>query len=221
VVGWVDDLRALVDELGLRRFVVLGWSAGAAYALACGYALAERVIAVGLASPAAGWFVGRGAQPDVHVDLRRLAAVAGSAAWWFRLLLGGLRRQIRSHPERLVVEEASRLPSADREILARSDMRRMMAASLVEQFSQGVTGVVDEALALARPWGFDPARVPVPVLLWHGESDIVVSPGAVRRLASRLPTCRATYYAGEGHYLVLARWHQILASLTAAARGER
>jgi pimeloyl-ACP methyl ester carboxylesterase len=43
----VPDVRALVDHLGLDRFAVVGWSTGGPHALAAGYGLADRVVAVG------------------------------------------------------------------------------------------------------------------------------------------------------------------------------
>lgn len=37
------DVRALADRLELEKFSLLGWSMGGQYAMACAYALAERV----------------------------------------------------------------------------------------------------------------------------------------------------------------------------------
>jgi pimeloyl-ACP methyl ester carboxylesterase len=218
-VDWAADVRALADALRLDRFAVLGWSAGGPHALACAHALPERVTACGLASPAAGWFVGPGATPDADLSGRRLADVATSAGSWAWLLVGGLRRQVERDAERVVARQAAAHPDWDRAVLNRPEVRRMMAAALVEQFRQGTGGTLDEALAIARPWGFDPSAVRVPVLLWHGEADTVVTPGAARRLAARLPGCRATFDPEAGHYLVLDRWAEILSELARAAVG--
>ncbi len=53
-VDWADGVQVLADGLDLERFAILAWSAGAPHALACGYALPNRVLAIGLASPAGG-----------------------------------------------------------------------------------------------------------------------------------------------------------------------
>jgi len=50
VAGYAEDLRELADQLGWRRFSVVGVSAGAPYALACAWAMPERVGAVAAAS---------------------------------------------------------------------------------------------------------------------------------------------------------------------------
>jgi pimeloyl-ACP methyl ester carboxylesterase len=51
VAGFAADVEDLMDELGCERFSVVGVSAGAPYALACGWALRERVVALVAASP--------------------------------------------------------------------------------------------------------------------------------------------------------------------------
>jgi len=48
-----DDVVAVADQLGVRRFAVLGMSIGGPYALACAVQHPDRVTAVGVAaSPA-------------------------------------------------------------------------------------------------------------------------------------------------------------------------
>ncbi len=50
VAGYAADVEDLADELGWRRFAVVGVSAGAPYALACAWAMPERVSAVAAVS---------------------------------------------------------------------------------------------------------------------------------------------------------------------------
>jgi pimeloyl-ACP methyl ester carboxylesterase len=50
LLGWANDIKELADQLGLEQFAVTGWSAGGPYALACAYALPERVKAGALLS---------------------------------------------------------------------------------------------------------------------------------------------------------------------------
>ena len=50
VLGWVDDIRALGDHLDIERFHVVGVSGGAPYALACAFALPDRIPSVAIVS---------------------------------------------------------------------------------------------------------------------------------------------------------------------------
>ncbi|HEY2160422.1 MAG TPA: alpha/beta fold hydrolase [Solirubrobacteraceae bacterium] len=51
VASFPSDLGAVMSALGHRRFSVVGVSAGAPYALACGWALPERIVALAAVSP--------------------------------------------------------------------------------------------------------------------------------------------------------------------------
>lgn len=50
LVDWPDDVVQLAHRWGLKRFAVLGVSGGARHALACAWALPDRVTAVALVS---------------------------------------------------------------------------------------------------------------------------------------------------------------------------
>ena len=51
VLDFARDLGEVMSILGYRRFTVVGVSAGAPYALACGWALAERLVGLAAVSP--------------------------------------------------------------------------------------------------------------------------------------------------------------------------
>jgi pimeloyl-ACP methyl ester carboxylesterase len=51
VLDFARDIGTVMSLLGYRRFSVVGVSAGAPYALACGWALAERLVALAAVSP--------------------------------------------------------------------------------------------------------------------------------------------------------------------------
>jgi len=51
---------------------------------------------------------------------------------------------------------------------------------------QGTGGLIDDALAAVRPWGFDPAAISTPVLLVHGTADRVMPSAHSEWLARRV-----------------------------------
>jgi pimeloyl-ACP methyl ester carboxylesterase len=53
VVDFARDIGVVMSALGHRRFSVVGVSAGAPYALACGWALADRLVGLAAVSPLA------------------------------------------------------------------------------------------------------------------------------------------------------------------------
>jgi pimeloyl-ACP methyl ester carboxylesterase len=81
----------------------------------------------------------------------------------------------------------------------------------------GAAPLVDDDLALVRPWGFDPALVPVPVLVVHGERDGIVPAAHGRWLAGCCPRSRLRIVSGAGHVTVLDEAESALAWLADSA----
>ena len=92
----------------------------------------------------------------------------------------------------------------------------MMIANADELYRQGGRGLYDEALIMARPWGFPIAGVQSPVRLWHGELDTAVPVAMGRFLARTLPNVDATFLPAEAHHLLYDRWREILADFVDA-----
>lgn len=212
-LDWADDVQALADTLDLDRFAILAWSAGAPHALACGYALSQRVLAIGLASPAGGWFLGPGATRHISAESRSLTTLARVAPWALRLTLALLRRRVLRSPHRVVENQLRQLPAKDQATFADPAVRQLLIETVGEGFRQGIWGVYDDTLAVARPWGFEPDAVRTPVWIWQGDADTTVLPALAQELADKLPHCTFALLPGEGHFLLFAHWREMLQTL--------
>jgi len=107
---------------------------------------------------------------------------------------------------------------SDQRLMADPALRAIMIENASEVYRQGGRGLYDEALVMARPWGFPLEGISVPVCLWHGEADNTVPVGMGRHIARTIHGCHATFYPGEAHHLLYDRWPEILAELVATAR---
>ena len=212
LLDWPADIAHLADALGLDDMSIVGWSGGGPYAAACAYRLPERVRSVALVSaptPLTGL-----ARPDFLRRFHRTAAqAAGRAPWMIRLAMWHWGRPQRRNAELHFDRSFAEMCHADQQVLAQPGVRRQMIDNSAELYRQGGRGMYDEALVLARPWGFDPRHIRVPVAIWHGETDDTVPVEMARHMARLLPDCRATYLPDEGHHLLYRRWPEILASL--------
>jgi pimeloyl-ACP methyl ester carboxylesterase len=93
----------------------------------------------------------------------------------------------------------------------------------LEAFAQGSRGLAWELHALARPWGFRPEEIRVPVSLWYGERDRLCPLPIGRDLAARIPGARLTV-VDDRHQLLFTRWRDLLAELSGrvdASAGEK
>jgi pimeloyl-ACP methyl ester carboxylesterase len=174
------DMTVLVDAQGWERFAVWGGSGGAPHALACAAQLGDRVTrcasVVGLApfdAEGLDWYDGM--SPGNVEEFTR--ARSGERA--YRPLVEKLAR------EAVAAVEKGHLPVADDYELAEADR-----AALTAQFSApghlfrtrtayigGINGWIDDCIAFTRNWGFDIARIRVPVSIWYGPDD-ALSPRA-------------------------------------------
>lgn len=194
LLDWAADVEQLADALGLERFAVLGVSGGGPHALACGYALPQRVQAVGLASSPGPYFDEPELSELLHDERRAFVELA------------------RRDPQTVEARVREEAPVAAEEILAGGgdpDVQEGLRAGL-----EGLVG--DRLVNYARPWGFRPHDVRVPVLIWHGEADDGHPPAVARWAAGAIPGAALTVYPGEGHLCDLAHAEEILRALAAA-----
>jgi pimeloyl-ACP methyl ester carboxylesterase len=221
VGDWPADAAALADAVGIERFGVLGWSGGGPYALACAWALRDRIEAtVVVAGPAPPGAVPVGS-PSPRRSPRTLALTGADRA------LEVLARRAPPLAQALLAPAALTagrwpglarralqldLPAADREALraATPDFRDM--SFFREAFRQGTRGAVLDYRALGSPWGFRPEDVAAPVTLWQGEDDRIVPPSHAEYLATRLPRAKLERLPGEGHLILISHAGEILRS---------
>jgi pimeloyl-ACP methyl ester carboxylesterase len=214
LTDWAEDVRQLADSLGIGRFLVAGFSGGGPHALAVAHGLPDRVIATGSIG-GAGPVDTPGALAGMNRVNRLIFACARRAPRVLGLLIARHASQISHEPAKLI-ERSSRdrhLPEADRVAMTDPRLRELMTAAGPEAFRQGIRGVVHEAHICARPWGFAPATIKPPVLLWHGDQDTNVPLAMARDLADQIPGSSITVYPGEGHLIVPRHWPEIQAAL--------
>ena len=219
IVDVADDLEAIADQLGWRRFAVVGVSGGGPDALATTWAhphpITRALVASGVGPPASP---GSGFHPDRDPKPADIAAVG-----YHRTLLRVLPLQIGTvlrapNADRVVaaMADSSDLPLADREAIAHPDVAAAIAGPLAANRLRDARGLAAEMQLLVRDWGFPLREIRVPVDIWIGSDDRSVSVDASGWMAARIPGATHTAVARAGHTLPLTHWRQFL---TPVARG--
>ena len=216
------DVLTIADAYGLERFSVVGRSGGGPHALACAALLNDRVtkaaVLVGLAPHGADgldWFDGM-AQSNVT---EFTAAANGYED--FAAHTKAVAEEIRANPGSLIARLSAELPDPDRRVVADHGIRSMLTETYAEALRTSDYGWIDDALAFCSPWGFDPASVTVPVLLWHGDSDVFSPASHARWLADRIPSAAVVVQAGAAHFGALDVLPDILRWLSADRPDDR
>jgi pimeloyl-ACP methyl ester carboxylesterase len=65
----------------------------------------------------------------------------------------------------------------------------------------------------ARSWNVPLHQIQVPIQIWHGEDDRLVSPQASRILANALPRATTHFVPEAGHLMIAAHTSDILQSV--------
>ncbi|MBG0826237.1 alpha/beta hydrolase [Planomonospora sp. ID67723] len=201
VADVAGDVAAIADSLGIERFAVIGRSGGAPHALACAALLPDRTTRLAALVPLApryaeglDWFEGMSRSNVIEYT----AAAHGHNA--LSALLDAVADEVRADPTRLVPALDTDLPEPDRHIVADFGIRRMLATTFAEALRDSAAGWVDDALAFNAPWGFDPARITVPTMLWHGDEDVFSPVGHARWLGRQIPDATVVIQEGAAHF---------------------
>ncbi|MFD9303588.1 alpha/beta fold hydrolase [Streptomyces sp. NPDC060048] len=211
VADVAGDVAAIADALGLDTFAVAGRSGGGPGALACAALLPERVTRTAALVPLAprdaedlDWFDGMaesnvleystaGRDPE-ELAARLIPRAAGIAA----------------DPGRLLDELRRELTASDRMIVADAGLRGMLLRNYREGVRTSAYGWIDDIIAFSTPWGFDPADIRCPVLIWHGELDVFSPVGHSRWLARRIPGATTTIDPAAAHFAALRALPDVL-----------
>jgi pimeloyl-ACP methyl ester carboxylesterase len=211
------DVLAVADAYGLEKFAVVGRSGGGPHALACAALLPERTtrtaVLVGLAPHGADgldWFDGM-AQSNVLEFTAAANGYEGIAAHTMATV-----DAIRADPASLIASLQAELPDPDRRVVADRGIRSMLIDSYAEALRTSPFGWIDDVLAFCSPWGFEPAAVTIPVLLWHGASDVFSPASHARWLAHQIPSAAVVVQAGAAHFGALDVLPDILRWLSAS-----
>ena len=197
---WSMDVAELVDQLGIGRFAVAGWSLGGAFAQAVAVGLGERVRALALVASTIPptW---PGADTELNRMDRLFLGLHGRGAKIDRTLFRSLRLLARKAPGALA--RAFHFPPEDAPVLA---------AAIAEGLRHA-RGVIDEYHCMAVPWGFDPSAIVCRTVVWQGDADDLVPASWGRRLADAIPGATLRAVPGGTHFLAYGRWDEILDQL--------
>ena len=125
------------------------------------------------------------------------------APWMVRWMIRNGAAVFERDPERYLDAVAAQMAAPDRELLKNEDFRNSILRDFQEAYRQGAEGhVVDGQLALtSRSWGFHLSSIQVPVLLWQGTDDTLVTTNMAEYLTQQLPRSTCYFVSGAGHML--------------------
>jgi pimeloyl-ACP methyl ester carboxylesterase len=181
------DVVAVLDELGVDRFVSVGASGGGSHALACAALAPARVAAV--------------------VAFAGVAPYWGDVDWFSGMAdPGGLRAALAGREARLAHAATAEFDPesfTSRDYEALKGPWAALGADASAGSAGGPAGEVDDDLAYVSPWGVELGAVDARALLVQGGRDRVVPATHAGWMLERLPHGELWLRPREGHVSVL------------------
>lgn len=212
VVDVARDLVAAADALEAEKFGVLGWSGGGPYALATAYVAADRLLGVVVAAGMGPFDSPRTATGYSAFDIKMLGW-SRDRLWLARAVMGTMGLVVRAAPGPVRGALSGDFSPHDREVLeslTRDQSSREAMRFVSEAFRGGGGGVVADYAALASPWGFALEDIAVPVRMWQGDDDRIVSPVHAHAMVQRMSTSELIECPGEGHMIAYSHAEEML-----------
>jgi len=219
VADCVRDVAAIADELGIERFLTVGWSGGGPHALACAALLPERTMAAATLAGVApanardlDWLAGMGDE-----NIEELGAARAGEDQLNSYLQAERTEMLDSSAEDLHAALGDLLSDVDRAVLS-GEFAEYFAAGMKAALEHGIWGWFDDDLAFLGDWGFDLDAIAVPVTIWQGEQDRFVPFAHGRWLAEHVSGAGAQLHAEHGHLsLAIGSYARVLDELIASA----
>ena len=209
LLDWPDDVSELADALGFDRFAVCGHSFGGPYVAACAYRLADRLTSAAIVAGISPLF--KGATDGMPGFVRLALWLGGTAPALTRPYVAMMGRMVKN-PDSIAKGIGSLLPPDE---LALLDTPRFdgFFENFDEMVKNGSKGAYWDARVFLGEWGFECEDIKLPVTLFYGTADqnVPIQMGEYYRDA--IPNSEATFYDGEGHFIMYSRAEEILSSL--------
>lgn len=215
VADTASDTAAILDAMGVARFLNVGWSGGGPPALACDALLADRCLATTVIAGIAPY-----TEADPGSEVR---------SWYEadednQLAFAGKLDEFRKGVDTFVAEMAgvnaegiatNSRSDADRRFLS-GGYGEWVASFFKAAGVSGGSGAADDYLSSFRDWSF-PLAETRRVTIWHGRDDQNVPLAHGEWLADHLPSAQLRALDGEGHLSVIGHLPQIIEELQGRA----
>ncbi|ATJ82007.1 alpha/beta fold hydrolase [Halomonas beimenensis] len=212
LLDWAEDTGELLDALQIDKCTIAGISGGGPYALACAWAMPDRVSRIAVISGMAPLEM-PGATEGMSTVNRTGLWIARHASWLLPLAISPMAQGARKEPRKVLDKAATSYSAPDKKLMERPEIRGMYAEDIAESYRQGARGHARDLRAVAKPWGFNLGEIRIPVTLWQGELDRNITTAMAMHMKEKIPDAKLNLIKDQGHLLLFEYWEDILSEL--------
>ena len=212
ILDWAADVNDFLEILDIEKANIVGYSGGGPFALACTYALFERINNTAIVSGCDPHF-----QYEVFINhsekIKEFASLVKSdpeAA--LRIAM-----DLSINPKKITEELIGAASLRDQEIFSYPEINSMFLANFIEGTRSNLLGFeyAHELLLLFKPWDFPYDEINKEIHLWYGMHDKneFHSPTHGKYSSEKLPNSKLHLYEDEGTSILWAKSREILQSV--------
>jgi len=211
ILQFGNDVKQVIDHLGIERFSVAGMSAGAPFALGISYLFPSKIYKTAIISGFAPFK--QESKKHLSKQVKVMLNVAKSFPVLLKILLSLQAKQIQKNPNKALVGFLKIMSAPDQEILKNPSVMGIIEDMFKEAFRNGSKGVAYEiSNILVKDWGFELDAIQVPVTFWHGEKDNNVPYEWATLMANKIPKATLKKFT-EGHLIIFNHAREIFQEL--------
>lgn len=208
--NWPNDITALADSLGIKKFAVFGPSGGGPYALSCAWKIPERLTSVGIFA-SVGPFIPE-TDKNIAAPVRMMWAKAPKLPGLFKLQMKLFAWLAKKYPKLYIKMVLKEFSETDRKDYERLNIAELIQVDRNEGYRQGGIGTWYDAM-IPGNWPIPLNEIKTKVYLWQGEEDISVPLSMGQYMAEKLPNCEAKFIKGVGHFWIFEHLAEMLEKL--------
>lgn len=217
LLDWPPLQAELAAHLGWDRFHVVGVSGGGPYALVSAYAMPERLLSVSVVCGAPPLYL-LGEQ-DMFWVYRAVLKVRRRCPWLLGLIFRAGTVISYQRPSQIPMRwMLAMLDQEDRAAMRNAATQQVVAEGFRQAVRHGVPPVTTDADVYLEDWGFDLARITLPVHIWHGRKDRNIPVAYAEKIAARIPRSIPHWFDEEGHYSICANRCREVAEVICASQ---
>jgi pimeloyl-ACP methyl ester carboxylesterase len=212
LLSWADDIAQLVTHLGVERFGCIGLSGGGPYVLACAHQMPNQVV-VGVSLGGVGPTDGAEDAPGYGRVMSTFMQMVERTRVPTGHVLSRVVRPLRPFVSPFFDLYVNFGPQEDRTVFEKPEMKKMFCHDIVMATENGIRGPVYDVSLFAKPWGFSPSDIRVPIRFWHGDADTIVPLSHSEHLAEMVPDSELRVMPGLGHFAGFVNCPEVLETM--------
>ena len=146
--------------------------------------------------------------------MNRLAArVSVVAPPLLRVMFGPSSMAMRHWPQWVMKAFVRQLPPPDVMVVSRPEIRQVVLKDFSQMPATAGRAQAQDFVLVGHDWGFRLEDIRIRVHIWHGDADRAVPLAHAHLQAGRIPNSRLHECLGEGHFLFVDHFTEILQTL--------